>query len=433
MTLLCPSPGTGRAVDTADRHTETRTETMQRVVIVDPTESTRESLRALLLGVDFVWLESECTRYEYFLNVIAEGTPDLAIVALDADKNKALNMIGQLAAELPKLPILTISQDHQALLQSLQKGAKYFLTQPVGLEDLLAALRRALGDAGMEMAPGGGTQASGALGRSSAPSQVIAVLGSRGGVGTTSLAVNLAATLATDQANAVALIDLDLALGDADIAVELKGIDNISIADLARNIERLDMNFLRRALVKHDETGLSVLRHPLEIADISVIHEGHVERIVNLLRISYSHLVLDLTKSLLPTDLMALRMADVVLMTAQLELSSLRNVVRLIHCLGGEDNVADKCRVVLNRVGSEAVEEGISVKKAEEVIGRPIYWQVPNDHKAMIATRVAGQPLVKLNPKSRAQVAIAGLAADLCGKKAAVDVKATRGGWFSRR
>ncbi len=415
---------------------------MQRVVIVDPTESTRESLRTLLLGVDFVWLESECTRYEYFLNVVAEGTqdgtghgiPDLAIVALDADKVKALQMIGQLSAEYPKLPILTISQDHQALLQSLQRGAKYFLTQPVGLEDMLAALRRALGDAGMEMAPGGGgTQASGALGRSIGGSQVIAVLGSRGGVGTTSLAVNLAATLASDPANQVALIDLDLALGDADIAVELRGIDNISIADLARNIERLDMNFLRRALVKHEDTGLCVLRHPLDVADISVIHEGHVERIVNLLRISYSHLVLDLTKSLLPTDLMALRMADKVLLTAQLELSSLRNVVRLIHCLGGEDNVADKCLVVLNRVGSEAVEEGISVKKAEEVIGRKVYWQIPNDHKAMIAARVAGQPLVKLNPKSRAQVAIAALAAMLCDKKAAgPDGKASRG-WFGRK
>jgi pilus assembly protein CpaE len=407
---------------------------MQRVVIVDPTESTRESLRTLLLGVNFVWLESECKWYEYFQNVIAESTPDLAIVALDADKNKALQMIGQLSAENPRLPILTISQDHQALLMSLQRGAKYFLTQPVGLEDMLAALRRALGEAGQEVTATGGTQASGVLGRATGGSQVIAILGSRGGVGTTSLAVNLAATLATDPANAVALIDLDLALGDADIAVELKGIDNISIADLARNIERLDMNFLRRALVKHEETGMSMLRHPLDIADIGVIHEGHVERIVNLLRISYSHLVIDLTKSLLPTDLMALRMADKVLLTAQLELSSLRNVVRLLHCLGGEDNIADKCEVVLNRVGSEAVEEGISIKKAEDVVGRKVYWQIPNDHKGLIAARVAGQPLVQINPKSRAQQAIAGLALELSGKKAAggPDPKASRG-WFSRK
>lgn len=406
---------------------------MQRIAIVDPTESTRESLRALLLGVDFVWLEAECARYEYFFDVIQQSMPDLAIVALDGDKTRALQMIGQLSVEHPRLPILTISHDHQALLQSLQRGAKYFLTHPVGLEDMLAALRRALGEAGAS----GDTAAAapGLVNRTSTSSTVVAVLGSRGGVGTTTLAVNLAATLSAEPGNAVALLDLDLALGDADIALEVSGIDNISIADLARNIERLDMNFLRRALVKHDPTGLAILRHPLEIADIGVIHEGHVERVINLLRISFSHLVLDLSKSLLPTDLMALRMADVILLTAQLELSSLRNVVRLLHCMGGEENLADKVRVVLNRVGADAVEEGISLKKAEEVVGRPIFWQVPNDPKAVIAARVAGAPLVKHSPKCKAQMAVAGLAQVLSGKAADGGTGRSSKGWsiFGRK
>jgi pilus assembly protein CpaE len=405
---------------------------MQRVAIVDPTESTRESLRALLLGVDFVWLEAECARYEYFFDVIQQSMPDLAIVALDADKHKALMMIGQLSVEHPRLPILTISHDHQALLQSLQRGAKYFLTHPVGLEDLLAALRRALGEAG----GGPDSQEGGLLVRQPLGSTMIAVLGSRGGVGTTSLAVNLAATLACDPNNGVALIDLDLALGDADIAFEVSGIDNISIADLARNIERLDMNFLRRALVKHDPTGLNILRHPLEIADVGLIHEGHVERILNLLKISYSHLVLDLSKSVLPTDLMALRMADMILLVAQLELSSLRNVVRLIHALSGEEGLAEKIRVVINRIGAESVEEGISLKKAEEVIGKPIFWQVPNDPKPVIAARVAGAPLVKHSPKSKAQQAILGLANAVSGKPArnsSAQMKSSKGGWLFGR
>ena len=202
---------------------------MQRIAIVDPTETSREGLRTLLLGVDFVWLEAECARYEYFFDVIEQSMPELAIVALDADKNRALQMIGQLSVEHPRLPILTISHDHQALLQSLQKGAKYFLTHPVGLEDLLAALRRALGD---NSGSNHDQQSSGKLGQSSGPSQMIAMLGSRGGVGTTSLAVNLATTLASDHNNSVGLIDLDFALGDADIALEVTGSDDISIADL---------------------------------------------------------------------------------------------------------------------------------------------------------------------------------------------------------
>jgi pilus assembly protein CpaE len=402
---------------------------MQRVAIVDPTESTRESLRTLLLGVDFVWLEAECARYEYFFDVIATSPPDLAIVALDADKAKALQMIGQLSVEHPKLPILTISHDHQALLQSLQRGAKYFLTHPVGLEDMLAALRRALGEHGT-VEPTTGVTAT----RPTGASSIVAVLGSRGGVGTTTLAVNLAATLAADPGNAAALLDLDLTLGDADIALEVSGYDNISIADLAQNIERLDMNFLRRALAKHEPSGLSILRHPLEIAQVGVIHEQHVERILNLLKLSYSHLVLDLSKCLLPTDLMALRMADTILLVAQLELASLRNVVRLVHCLGGEENLADKVRVVINRQGAETVEEGIGLKKAEEVIGKPIFWQVPNEPKAVIGARVAGDPLIRHAPKSRIQQSIQGLAQALYGK-AGGKPGPDRGskGWFGGR
>ncbi len=404
---------------------------MQRIAIVDPTDSSRESLRTLLLGVDFVWLEAECTRYEYFFDVIQGSMPDLAVVSLDADKGKALQMIGELSVEHPKLPILTISQDHQALLQSLQKGAKYFLTHPVGFDDMLAALRRAVGESGGT----GGEQQSGGMPHrhQQAAGQIIAVLGSRGGVGTTSIAVNLAATLAAalppDDPNAgVALVDLDLALGDADIAIEVNGMENISIADLARNIERLDMSFLRRALVRHDASRVSILRHPLEIQDVGVLHEGHIERIINLLKISYSHLVLDLSKCVLPTDLMALRLADTILLTAQLELSSLRNVVRLLHLLGQEGGLTEKVRILVNKVGSEAVEEGISLKKAEEVIGKPIFWQIPNDAKAVIAARVAGEPLVRHNPKSRAQQALFGLAQALAGRTAPPEPK-SKAGW----
>src|SRR5262245_48758593 len=406
---------------------------MQRIAIVDPTESTRESLRTLILGIDFVWREAECARYEYFFEVIQQSMPDVAIVALDANKDRALQMIGQLSVEHPKLPVLTISHDHQALLQSLQKGAKYFLTHPVGLEDMLAALRRIQGDSGgTSEVPNGASMSA----RNTGASSMIAVLGSRGGVGTTTLAVNLAATLAADPNHAAALIDLDLALGDADIALEVNGFENISIADLARNIERLDMNFLRRAMAKHEATGLAILRHPLEIAEGGIVHEQHVERILNLLKISYTHLVLDLSKSLLPTDLMALRMADMILLVAQLELASLRNVVRLIHSLGGEENLADKVRVVINRQGSDSVEEGISLKKAEEVIGKPIFWQVPNDTKPVIGARIAGHPLVKYAPKSRAQQSIFGLTQALYGKPVAPssDGRGSKSGWlFGKR
>jgi pilus assembly protein CpaE len=126
-------------------------------------------------------------------------------------------------------------------------------------------------------------------------------------------------------------------------------------------------------------------------------------------------LLLDLSKGFTPTDATALRMADSILLVAQLELSSLRNVVRMLMTLGQDDALASKVRVVLNRVGSEC---DISLKKAEETIGKPIFWQIPNDPRPMIESRNEGVPLIQHAPKSKAQQSIAGMAQALCGKNA---------------
>src|SRR5215467_10764715 len=180
---------------------------VQRVAIVDPSDSTREPLRNLLLGVESVWLEAECSRYEFFIDVARQSNPDLVVVSLDADHAKALQLIQQLTAEFRHIPVLGVSArgDGQSILQALRAGAKEFLTAPVVLEELLLALNRLRGARTTMGADGTMTSFSG--GRPE--SLVVSVLGSRGGVGSTSLAVNLGCDLAQDTQNSVALIDLD--------------------------------------------------------------------------------------------------------------------------------------------------------------------------------------------------------------------------------
>jgi pilus assembly protein CpaE len=395
---------------------------VQRIAIVDPSDTTREELRNVLLGMESVWLEAECSRYEFFFDVIRQSSPDVVVVSLDTDQAKALALIAQMTEEAPDVPVLAISArgDGQAILQALRSGAREFLTAPVVLEELLKALQRL--QRGRATSGSSNGEAAGAK----VASQVIAVLGSRGGVGCTSLAVNLGACLAQDPAHSVALVDLDLALGDADVALDLMA--DYTLADVALNIERLDMTFLRRSLCKHS-SGLSLLPHPVQMEDAALIREDHLQRVIGLLRASYTHLLLDLSKGLTPCDLTALRAADLILLVAQLELSSLRNVVRMLLTLGCDDNLAGKVQVVLNRVTAEA---DISLKKAEETIGKSIYWQVPCDEKAMIDARNHGVPLLQHAPKSKALHSISGLAQALCGKTSPRE-KTSRWALFSRR
>jgi pilus assembly protein CpaE len=394
---------------------------VQRIAIVDPSDETREPLRNMLLGVEQVWLEQECTRYEFFLDVVQQSNPDLVVVALDADHAKALQLIGHLGAEFPAVPILAVSAkgDGQSILQALRGGAKEFLTQPVVLEELLVALQRLKQNRGV-------TDVAGVNGTAGADSLTLAILGSRGGVGCTSLAVNLGCNMAQDRNRNVALIDLDLALGDADVALDL--IPDYTLADVALSIDKLDMTFLRRSMSKH-ASGLSLLPHPIQLEDVGLIHEDHLQRVISLLRASYSQLIFDLSKRFTPTDLAAMRMADVILVVAQLELTSLRNVVRMTHALKAEDGLGEKVKVVLNRVGAPDCE--ISLKKAEETIGQPVFWQVPNDYKAMLGSRNAGEPLLQFAPKSKLHQSLAGLSEALVGKCGEAAPRKERRGFFS--
>src|SRR5438552_4646053 len=117
---------------------------VQRIAIVDPSDATREPLRNLLLRIESVWLEAECSRYEFFFDVIRQSAPEIAIVCIDADQAKAVQLISQLSADAPEIAILAVSakSDGQAILQALRSGAREFLTLPVQLEELLTALQR---------------------------------------------------------------------------------------------------------------------------------------------------------------------------------------------------------------------------------------------------------------------------------------------------
>ena len=175
-----------------------------RLAIVDPQDATRGSLKNLLLGIDTVWLEAECSRYEFFSDVVGQTKPDIALVSLDADAARGLALVSQLSQEAPQCSVLVISssQEGSLILQAMRNGAREFLSFPLKLDDFLAALDRI-------DASGGGRSSEGQV----RGSQVITVAGAGGGVGCTSLAINLACSLAANPRHSVAVIDLDLALG----------------------------------------------------------------------------------------------------------------------------------------------------------------------------------------------------------------------------
>ncbi len=371
-----------------------------RLAIVDPNDSKREALKRMLLGMDMIWLEAECSRYEFFADVVGQTNPDIGLVALDEDPDKALQLVGALNESSPSCAVLVVSSssDGNLILRAMRAGAKEFLTEPVRIEDLLGALGRISERrfSGSEHKPRG--------------CQVIAVAGSIGGVGTTSVAVNLGCTLAAEPNNSVALVDLDLCLGDADVFLDT--IPDYTLVDVAQNVTRLDFSLLKRSLTKHS-SGLYLLPRPVQLEDVGLISAEDLQRVIGLLKATFTHLVLDLSKAYTAIDLMALEMANDVLLLTQLDLPCLRNVVRLMMSFSQMDDLADKVKIVVNRSGLES--GAITAKKAEETIGRQVFYHLPNDYRTMVEARNNGIPLIEQAPKAPITQAFVGLAGLLTG------------------
>ena len=91
---------------------------VRRLAIVDPKDSTRDALKSTLLGMDMVWLEAECSRYEFFADVVGQTHPDVGIVALDANPEKGLQLVTQLHDSSPECSIIVISSSLTSMIPS---------------------------------------------------------------------------------------------------------------------------------------------------------------------------------------------------------------------------------------------------------------------------------------------------------------------------
>jgi len=169
---------------------------------------------------------------------------------------------------------------------------------------------------------------------------------------------------------------------------------------------------LKRSLTKHD-SGLYLLPRPIQLQDTSLVTADDLQRVIGLMKATFSHLIFDLSKSYTELDMVAMQAAEHVLLVTQLDLPCLRNVVRLLMSMEEMGDLKDKVRVIVNRVGLENGQ--ISMKKAQETMGVEIFKQLPNDYRVMAEVRNNGVPLVTGAPRASLTQAVVSLSDALCG------------------
>jgi pilus assembly protein CpaE len=273
----------------------------------------------------------------------------------------------------PSVPVLLLvsSLEPAIMLEAMRAGVKECLQYPFTVEELDAALARLASS--LETRPEG---------------DVFAFLGAKGGVGTTTAAVNVATELARLDAGRVLLVDLHLAYGDA--AVFLGAEPKFSIADALENIHRLDAAFLKSLCVK-TKAGPDLLASPDRSLAL-LVDAGRVSALIEAAARHNRYVVLDLCRTD-PAVLDGLDHVRKILVIANQELATVRGASRMAVTLNQRYG-KDRVDVAVSRYDPNA---GIGQGDIERVVGLKIRHLLPSDYRVALEALNTGRPLAMSN------------------------------------
>jgi pilus assembly protein CpaE len=274
--------------------------------------------------------------------------------------------------------MLTAEREVEQKVRGLRAGADDYLIKPFHPAELMARIKSLLA----RFAPHETLVGRPPLGR------VLALYGAKGGVGTTTIAINAAIALHRELGRKVCLVDGNLQFGDHRVFLDL-GLDKKSIVDIV-TAPNIDLDLIRQVLVKHD-SGVDLLLAPPSPETAELVTPEHIPLILDQLRGLYDYILIDIDKRLDDINLGVLEAADTMFVVMTADLSCLKNVRLVLETIGHLGYESQKVQLVLNRSNAFT---GINVKNAEGALKRTIDHQVVNEYRGAISALNSGAPFM---------------------------------------
>jgi pilus assembly protein CpaE len=313
------------------------------------------------------------------------------------DPFRDINRLAEVCTEGTRVIALGKVNDVEVFRRLMQAGVDDYLVKPV----TAVTLSRAFAALGRDRAQAREGKRMGRL---------IVVVGARGGIGTTTLAANLAWIAAHEQNRRSALVDLDLQFGGLALALDIE--PSRGLAEALHNPGRIDDLLVERSAVKVDEQ-LSVLCAEEGLDRATHIDDGAIEALMGRLREHYECVVVDLPRSLLAAHAHLVSAADLVMVVTDYTLLAARDCPRVLKRVR---DAGPKGRVMLvaDRVGAPGHGE-IARADLEKALEATIDFEVPNDPKGASGSAEAGKPLAVVAPRGKAVAAIRAIAEQASG------------------
>jgi pilus assembly protein CpaE len=336
----------------------------------------------LLAGLEQTGLVSSVVQWSLPMDRIPETmeqVPDVVFLDLAREPEQFFTFANQLRRARPSIKLIACSAavppQPSMLLEAMRSGVQDFLGKPVQTESLKDLLLRISQDLNTKEFP--------------SQDKLIVVMGAKGGVGTTTVAVNLGVQLATFARKRTVLLDFARPLGNVHLLLDLH--PKFGIRDAVESLDRLDSHFLAGLLTRH-KTKLEILGGTTQPEEWQSIDVNVLDRVVNVTQNAFDVVLLDMGSQFSLEWATILRMARMILIVAEANVPSLWTLERRLLALKGFGIPQDRARIIINRwhKGDDEV-----LKSIQKDINRPIFASLPNDFRKASQAVNLGTPILE--------------------------------------
>lgn len=379
---------------------------MRILAICDP-GITLEQIRDALSNQTEFQLVNILHSLEKLAKEIHAAEPQLIVITHQVSGQLTLDVIDDIVMQFPDVPLIAVLPDNDPLRaqQVTLAGARAFIVEPFTQANLLSTLRRvrdleARRSKVQERQP---TEAR----EETKPLRTFTLFSPRGGVGTSTLAVNLAVEMHAESRGSVLLVDGKLFFGHLDVMLNIRSRN--TIADLVPHAATMDAGLINDVTVEH-VTGIHVLISPLDVQIAQGFRPEDMYNILTALRRSSEFLVIDAGSTLNENTVTMMDIADRILLVTTPDLAALHDASRFIQVSRSLGYPSEKTLVILNRANQLG---GVRIKDIEAALRQELFALIPDDGANVIRSINRGIPLVVKYPRSPASKAIRRLAATL--------------------
>jgi pilus assembly protein CpaE len=398
-----------------------------RVLIVDDIPETRDHLSKLLGFESDVDVVGSAASGAEAIDLATSLHPDVVLMDINMPDMDGIAATEQLSRTLPTTSVVMMSVQGEAdyLRRSMLAGAREFLVKPFSSDELTASIRQVYARerdklSRMTVAPAQATGSGGSAPTASGsgePGTVVALFSPKGGVGRTTMAVNMAVAAATELGKKVVLVDGSFQFGDVGVLLNLNP-KNKSIADLVPELEQAghEVESIDTFVINHS-AGIRVLLAPPSPEMAELITPSGIRRVIESLRLNHDLVVVDCTAFFNDTTLAILDAADVILTMLSLEITSIKNMRLFLEVADQLGYEHGKVRLVLNRSDSAL---GIRIADVEHSIGRKVDETIVSDGRSVVYALNRGVPFFLSNREAQVSQDVLRLAKSVVGERSQV-------------